>query len=447
MTDSKLVIVGGGFAGVTLARVAERVLPNNVRIVLLSEENFLLFSPLLSEVVGASILPPHCVAPIRQLLSRTEFRRVRVEAIDLANSEVCYGPGGDMRERYTELVLACGVQASLDLVPGMAEFAYPLKTLGDALELRNRVLLQLERAEIERDPDRRRGLTTFAVVGGGSSGVEVAGALHDLLSAAAPRYPSVRRDDCRVTVIEMSDRLLGEFPQRLGDFARRHMERRGILIETAATVARVESHAVLLERGDRIAAGTTVCTIGNVPRDLVSGLALADRKGFIQVGADLAVPGHPHVWALGDCARVPDGHGGRAPPTAQFAVREARHLAGNLRLRLRNEEPRPFAYRPRANLATVGHRRAVATLFGLRLHGFLAWLLWRAVYLAKLPTLVRRIQVFSEWTLQLLFPRDISQFHYLPYRLADGTRFAGRSAAGETEEQESSGRRRAAGSA
>jgi NADH dehydrogenase len=443
----RVVIVGGGFAGVTLARALERELPDNVGIVLLSDENFLLFSPLLSEVVGASILPAHCVAPIRQLLGRTEFRRASVRAIDFERREVHFDCGGEHRLRYGELALACGVRANLALIPGMAEHAFPLKTLGDALELRNRVLLQLELAEAEADPARRRILTSFVVVGGGSSGIEVAGALHDLLAAASPLYPKVELHDCRVTVLEAMDRPLGEFPASLAAFAQRQMARRGITIRTGAKVAEVGAQALALADGERLPVGTTVCTIGAEPQQLVDRLALPKQKGFVEVGDDLAVAGQAHAWALGDCARVANGDDGPAPPTAQFAVREARHLAGNLRRRLHGEPTRPFAYRPRAILATVGHRRAVASVFGVNMHGFTAWLLWRAVYLAKLPTLLRRVQVFFEWSWEMLFPRDVSQFHYMPYRLADGTRVGAQPGeAGSAEGRAAQDHRRAAGS-
>ena len=443
--ENSVVIVGGGFAGVTLARSLERELPYAVRIVLLSDENFLLFSPLLSEVVGASILPAHCVAPIRQMLKRTEFHRATVTGIDVARREVRYRNAGEGCLRYGELVLAAGVQADLAMIPGMAEHAFPLKTLGDALELRNRVLLQFERAETEQDPALRRTLTSFVVVGGGSSGTELAGALHDLVRAAGPMYPGVDPAACHVTVLEAMDRLLGEFPEGLAGFAQRHMARRGITVRTRAKVASVEADAVTLDGGERLRAGTTICTIGAVPRDLLTGLALPQRKGFVDVGPDLAVSDTDHVWALGDCARVPNGDDGPAPPTAQFAVREAEHLAGNLARRLRGEPTRPFAYRPRAIMANIGHRRAVATVFGLNVHGFAAWLLWRGVYRVQLPTLMRRVQVYFEWSWQALFPRDVSQFHYMPYRLADGTRVAGRldpapgSGSGRTTQDEATG--------
>ncbi len=424
MSEKAVVIVGGGFAGVTLARRLERVLPQNVPLLLLSAENFLLFSPLLSEVVGAALLPAHCVVPIRQLLGRTAFRRARVTAIDTERRQVDFECGGAGSLRYGQLVLACGVRARLDLVPGMAEHAFPLKTPGDALELRNRVLLQLERAEAETDEERRRTLTSFAVVGGGSSGVEVAGAVHDLLCTAARLYPKLDAADCRVTVLEAMDRLLGEFPAGLGEFARRHMQGRGIDVRTGAAVEAVDAAAVTLKDGERVAAGTTICTIGAVPQPLVEELDLPKRRGGLQVDPDLRVSGQEHLWALGDCACIPNAADqAYAPPTAQFATREALHLADNLRRHLRAEQTRPFAYRPRAIMATVGHHRAVARLLGMNFRGIPAWLLWRAVYLAKLPTLLRRVQVFFEWSWQALFPADVTQFHYEPYRLADGRRF------------------------
>ena len=278
--SKNVVIVGGGFAGVTLAQRLEKRLPREYRLILLSEENYILFSPLLSEVVGASIMPGHCVAPIRLLLRRSEFLRGRVTAIDGDAKRISFDCGGPNELHYDQLVLACGVHANLGMIPGMEEHAFPLKTLGDALELRNRVMWQLEQAELEEDLERRRRLLSFAVVGGGPSGVEVAGAVDDLLTAACRYYPRIARDACRVSVIESSDRLLTGFPEKLARFAAEHMDARNIDLHLDAMVEGVEGDRVVLKGDDSVIAGTTICTIGAAPYPFLDNLPVEKEKGL-----------------------------------------------------------------------------------------------------------------------------------------------------------------------
>ena len=267
--SGNVVIVGGGFAGVALAKRLERQLPRDRGIYLLSRENFITYNPLLPEVVGASILPGHVVAPLRQMIRRTRIHMVTVTDIDLENKRVNYRGGGTGYLEYDQLVLACGVDANLAIISGMDEHGLPLKTVGDALFLRNRVIERLEQATIEPDPERRRWLMAFIVVGGGFSGVEVAGELFDFLYSAVKYYKNVTREDCRVVVLEGGDRLLAELSASLAKKTLRVMARRGIEIQLNALALAVDDHSIRLQSGDVLEGGTVICTIGTAPQSLI----------------------------------------------------------------------------------------------------------------------------------------------------------------------------------
>ena len=407
------VIIGGGFAGMAIARSLERRLPAAGGVTLLSRENYITYNPLLAEVVGASILPGHVVAPIRQMIRRTRFRMVDVTGIDLERREVITDTPAVQRIPYGQLVIACGVQARLDMVPGMVEHALPLKMLGDALALRNRVLMQLERAELESEPERRRRLTRFIVVGGGFSGVEVAGELHDFLASAQRYYPSIESGDCRVVLVHSRERLLNEISPSLGEYAGRKMRATGIDIRLNARVQRVQDTGVELQSGEWIEGASVICAMGSAPSTLVQRLPLPKERGRLVVEPDMSVPGHENIWAIGDGALVMNAHDQQpAPPTAQFAIQESTQVARNIVRRTRGQSTQPFRYRPRGQLASIGRNKAVAEIYGLRISGFPAWLLWRGFYLLKIPTLSRKIRIFIEWNWEMLFPADIVHLRF-----------------------------------
>jgi NADH dehydrogenase len=295
----------------------------------------------------------------------------------------------------------------------MATYALPLKTLGDALFLRNRVISRLEQAELNPDPEARRWLTTFVVIGGGFSGVETAGELIDFLHASLRYYPRIRREDIRVVLLHGQDRLLPELSPSLGLFAYRKMRMEGLDVRLNSRAVRIDDRHVTLADGELIPAGTVVSTIGTVPNPLVSELPLPKDRGRIATNPDMSVPGFPGVWALGDCAAVPNARDGKvSPPTAQFASRQARVLARNIAAHLQGGSTRPFDYKPVGQLSSIGHNKAVAELFGLRLSGFVAWLLWRGVYLLKIPTLARKSRLFLEWNWAMFFPPDIAHLGF-----------------------------------
>ncbi len=410
---NNVVIIGGGFAGAVLAKSLERRLPKAWSIYLLSQDNFITYNPLLAEVVGASVLPGHVVAPLRQMLKRTRIRMVKVTGIDVEQKRVNYLGEGSGSLGYGQLVLAYGVNANLDFVKGMADHGLPLKTVGDALFLRNRIIARLEQATIQPDSERRRWLTTFIVVGGGFSGVEVAGELFDFLCSAVKYYKNVTKEDCRVVLLQGTDRLLPDLSPSLGKSALRLMQKRGIDVRLNRQAAFVDSLSVHLSSGEVIRGGTVVCTVGTAPHRLSRALPFPKDRGRIQTNPDMSIVGFPGVWALGDCAIVPNAHNGQAsPPTAQFADRQAKQLASNIVASTLGKPTQAFSYRPKGQFASIGHNKAVVELFGLSLSGFVAWLLWRGVYLLKVPTFARKVRLFLEWNWAMFFPPDIAHLGY-----------------------------------
>lgn len=409
-----VAIVGGGFAGTSLAQALAGRLPAGWQLLLISEESYTTFNPMLPEVVGAGVFPEHVVAPIREMLPGVRFVMGAVRAVNTRTRRlVCDTLAGPTEYVYDQLVLAFGQRARLDLLPGMAEHALPLKLVGDAMHIRNRVLQALARIELAYDPAQRRALGHVVVVGGGFSGVEVAGAVADFLRSASRHYPKARDAGLQVSLLHDGERLLPELPAALGDAAERSLSQRGVLVRCGTRVSQVHVDGVELADGEHLASATVVCTIGTQPNPLVARLALPTVRGRIATQADGRVDGAPGVWALGDCAAVPNARDGRiCPPTAQFAVAQARQLADNLLRLMRGEPTRPFAYAARGMMATTGHLKGVAEVFGLRVTGLPAWLLWRGYYLLRMPTFGRKLRIWVEWTWGLFFPLDITHLRF-----------------------------------
>lgn len=425
MPDLPIVILGGGFAGCAAARALTRVLRQR-DVVLASRDNFITYNPLLPEVVGASIAPVHAVAPLRQVAPRARAMMVNVTHIDFAARRLHYLGEGSGEIAWDQLVLAFGTDAKLDLVPGMERYGLPLKTLGDALFLRNRVMSRLEQADLVDDPEQRRWLLQFVVVGGGFSGVEVAGEIADFLRAARQFYPRVRMDEACVTVLHKGDHLLPELPARLGDAGCRMMREDGISIELHARVLAANDRGVSWRDGSGqerfTAAGTIVNTLGTEPNALLGTIAdghpgLTIARGRIVTNADMSVPGLPGVWAIGDCAAVPNAQDGAAsPPTAQFAERQGRQLAANIGASIAGQPTRPFRYRALGQLSSIGRHSAVAEVLSLQASGLVGFLLWRALYLMKFPTFARKARIFLEWTWDLVFRQDIANLKFVRSR-------------------------------
>ena len=412
----KIFILGGGFGGVYTALALERKLRNqpDAEIILVNEENFLLFTPMLHEVASGELDPSAIVNPLHRLLKRTRFFCGRVLQIDLERKSLVIAHGIDTEHQhevtYDHLVLALGSVTHFYGLPGLEEQALSMKSLGDALFLRNRIIACLEEGDFECSEGFRKDLLTFVIAGGGFAGVETAAGVYDFLHGLRGAYRNIGAKDIRVVLVHSGQALLPELDRRLGEYAGRLLSRRGLEIVYGAKVESFLSGEVSLSNGDQIPARTLVWTAGNTANPLLAGLPCGKERGRILVDQMLRVPTHPGVWALGDCALVPTGEAGKYhPPTAQHAIREAKILAGNIVASMAGGELKPFRFRTLGQLASLGRRRGVAQIFGLRFSGFVAWWLWRTIYLLKLPRLERRIRVAIGWTLDLLFPVDSVQ--------------------------------------
>ena len=421
----RVVVLGGGFAGVYTAKYLTEALRgrDDVEVELLSDKNYFVFQPLLPEVAAGGIAPTHVVNPIREIVPRARFRCCRIRSVDVANKRVLVSQGEGLELvviPYDHLVFALGKISSFASMPGASEHAFAMKDLADAFRLRNHVIRQLELADVESDALRRRALLTFVVAGGGFSGTETIGEIGELVSRSLVYFPRISATEVRFCLVHSQDRLLPELPEKLGVAARRILQARGIQVILDARVRAVSREQVFLSTGQAIASRTFVCTVGTAPNPVAKdamdegGLAEAQNNGrgmgIFAVDGMLACVGSAGHWAVGDDAGVPDPKGkGFCPPTAQFAIREARVCARNILAMIDGAPLAAFSFEVVGMLASLGQRRAVAQMFGVTFSGFFAWFMWRTVYLMKLPGFVRRLRVAIDWTLDLFFPRDITQ--------------------------------------
>jgi len=404
VAQKNLVIIGGGFAGAMLASKIEKYLPVDWEIYLLSKVNFVTYNPLLPEVVGASVLPSHVQAPLRQMVKRTRIRMVTVDQIDFSERKILYHNNESGELRFDQLVFAAGVAANTSMMEGLKEHALPLKTVGDALQIRKQVIERLEQATIHQNPERRKALTRFVVIGGGFSGVEVAGELEDFLSSAQRYYKNVEKEDCQITILHGTDCLLPELSEKLGQKTADIFTKRGI---------NAEHEKVILSDGEVIEGATIICTIGTTPHSFIQNDDLPLERGKIITQADMSVENVDGVWALGDCAMVPNKLDGKlCPATAQFADRQAKVLAKNIVAKLAGKPTQAFSYKPLGMLASIGHNKAVAEIFGIRISGLIGFMMWRGIYLMKVPTLARKVRLFLEWNWTMLFPPDIAHMGF-----------------------------------
>jgi NADH dehydrogenase len=422
------VILGGGFAGVTVAARLERLFgaDRSIAITLVSDTNALLFTPMLAEVAGSSLEPTHISCPIRTGLRRTRVVRGAVGSVDLAAKHVVVASEPPVALEFDHLVLALGSVTNHLGLENVARHTLGFKTLREAMRIRNQLIDAFERAEIEPDPARRRELLTFVVAGGGFAGAELAGALNDFARGMLADYPSLRPDELAIVLVHPGDRILPELSPPLAAYALERMAARGVTFRLGERVADARPGAFVLKSGEELRGHTLVWTAGSTPHPLLRALAFErSKRGAVVVDEHLAVPGHPGVWAAGDCAAAADARTKEpCPPTAQFALREARTVASNVHAALTGGRPRPFHFDALGALCVVGHHTACAELRvpltrrHVRFSGLLAWMMWRAIYVAKLPGLERKVRVLSDWTLELFFPRDIVQ----TIDLSDGTR-------------------------
>lgn len=409
---ARIIIIGGGFAGVKCARTLSKHLPKGQhQIVVFNRENHMVFHPLLAELASGALQPKHVASPLRQLLPGIECRTQEVTSIELDRNRIeieC----DDCTRRYIDydqLVIAHGNTVNLDMVPGMADHAFPMKTIGDAISLQGHVMELMEKAEICDDMLRKRFYMTFIVVGGGFSGVEVAGELNELVKGSLKFFRNIKESDVHVTLVHSRDQILPEVSESLRIFAREQMEKNGIRVLTNATAAVCTPDGLGLKDGTFIRASTVVCTIGTRPLPMLEKLNAQKDGPRLVTEPDMSLPGHKNVWAIGDCAAIINAFDGKlAPPVGQFAEREGKQVAMNIVARLSNQPTQPFSHQSQGSLCSIGGFNAVAEMMGYKVAGFPAWVAWRGVYLMKLPSIAQQIKVGIEWALDLLFPRQLA---------------------------------------
>jgi NADH dehydrogenase len=412
----RIVILGGGFAGTRTAAALEAQLSEDrsVSITLVSETNALLFTPMLAEVAGGGLEASHISTPLRTSLRRTEFVRGRVQSIDLESHIVA---SAEREFAYDHLVLALGAVSNYLGMANIEKFAFNFKTLLDAIRIRNHIIEMFERADRESDPASRKPLLTFVVAGGGFAGVELAGAINDFTHGILADYTNLRPEELSTILVHARDRILPELSESLALYAQQKMGERGVQFRLNARLTDAQEGLVVLSDGE-IRAETLVWTAGTAPNPLLKTLAVEkDKRGAVLVDGAMAVCGQPGVWALGDCAALNDAATGKpCPPTAQFALREAEVLAKNICAALAGRPGQAFHFDSLGALCVVGYQTACAELTvpfargkTMRFSGLLAWLMWRGIYVAKLPGLERKIRVLIDWTIELFFPRDIVQ--------------------------------------
>ena len=411
----RVVILGGGYGGVYTALALQKAARHGrVELSLVNRENYFLFQPMLAEVVSGNIEPPHIVNPIRRLCPSTNLYQAEIEAIDVESRNVVISYPGHPHYRYIpydHLVIAVGGSMDLSNLPGVAEHALPFRTLGDALFLRNHLIRLLETAEVEDDPEQKRTLLTFVVAGGGYTGVEVAAEINDFVREAARSYRHVDPGDVKVILLQSRDRILPELSEKLAAFSHRLLEKRGIEIRLNTRIQGATAESATLTDEVIIPTRTLVAAVGASPNRILDTLPCPrDSRGRLVADETLAVPGYQGLWALGDCAAVPDtSHGGTFPPTAQYAMREAGRVARNVLATVNGKGPQPFSHRSLGVFVPLGKFSAAAEVLGLKVSGILAWWLYRSYYLYQLPRTDRKIKVLIDWNLSLIFRRDIVQ--------------------------------------
>lgn len=421
IAKTRIVILGGGFAGVYTAMSLEKRMTkaerDSIEITLVTNENYMVFQPLLPEVISGTIETLHCICPIRRLTKFTRIYNRGIEEINLESKVVRLAPGflpKPLDLKFDHLVICLGTRLNFSLVPGMKEHAIPFKYLGDALRLRNDLVHALEEADIETNPTEKQRLLTVVVAGGGFSGVECMAEVHDFLMSALSAYHHIRKEEVRCVLVQSADRILPELTEDLAAYAHQILERRGIEIKLNTRMKSVSVDAVRTQQKGNseiqsIPTRTVVTTVPAAPDPLVVNLPYPQEKGRLVVNEFLHVPNHPKLWSLGDCAAVPQKDGITSPPTAQHAIRQAKTCAANILATIRGKQKQEFSFTGLGKLASLGRGSAVAEVFGLKIKGALAWLFWRAVYLSKVPGFDRKIRIAMDWTLDWILPRDITQ--------------------------------------
>ena len=415
MKKTNIIILGGGFAGISAAMYLDKTLARraDIEVTLINRENFILFTPMLHEVAAGDLYPGDIVNPIRRILHHVKFVQAEVQAVDLSARRVrCLGGLArlEFEFEFDHLLLTLGSETNFFGLPGVSEWAVTMKSLFDAAMLRNRVLALLEEATLQSDSATRRRLLTFVTAGGGFAGAETTGALNDFVREVVRYHPDLSEELVRVVVVHPGEFLLPELGEELGNYAERKLLERKVEVIKGVRVASYDGSLVTMTDGKSIPASTLIWTAGVKPSPVIAPLPGQKERGRLLVNEFLSVLGVTGLWAAGDCAAVPDSKTrGFHPPTAQHGLREGVVVAKNIEAAILGRPLKPFIFTTLGQLATIGRRTGVALVFGIKFSGFVAWFLWRTVYLMKLPRLPKKLRVMVGWTLDLFFARDIEQ--------------------------------------
>jgi NADH dehydrogenase len=416
--SKRILILGGGFGGLYTALELERALGRDpsVEITLVNRENFFLFTPMLHEIAASDLDFTHIVNPIRRLLDKVEFFHGEVQDMELESRRVrlVHGPERHAHEiEYDYLVIALGSTTNYYDIPGLSDKAIAMKSLGDAIHLRNQLIDLLEEADFECAIGSRSQLLTVLVAGGGFSGVETVAAVNDFLKGALKLYPHLAERLIHVVLVHPGPTVLPELGPELGLYAQERLTKRGVDVRVRTKVERISDRGVELDDGTAIEAKTIVWTAGTSPSPVLKDLPCLKEHGRLVVNSYLEVAGFEGVWALGDCAFALDAQGRPYPPTAQHAMRQGKLVAKNIAATIRGRKKKKFEFSTIGLLAAIGRRTGVANILGVNFSGFIAWFLWRTIYLSKLPRLEKKVRVALDWTLDLLFAKDLVHFMIL----------------------------------
>jgi NADH dehydrogenase len=413
-SKTRILILGGGFGGLYAALQFDKLKDPNFEVTVVNRENFFLFTPMLHEIAASDLDLTNIVNPVRKMIRHVGFLCGDVDSIDIEKKTVTVVHGFDRHSHdlnYDHLVLAMGSVTNFFNLPGVAERALTMKSLGDAIQLRNRLIAHLEVAETECARAERPPLLTFVVAGGGFAGVETIASINDFLRDALPFYPKLTEDMLRIVLVHPGEYILPELGEKLGRYADKKLRERGVEILPKTKVAAVRENEIELSTGERISSSTLVWTAGVSPNPILGSVECAKDRGRVKVNSYLQVEGTDGLWALGDCALVPDlTTGGYCPPTAQHASREGKVLANNIVATVRGKPKRPFRFKTLGLLAAIGRRTGVARILGVNFSGFLAWFLWRGIYWSKLPRLEKKVRVAIDWALDVFFSKDFVQY-------------------------------------
>lgn len=416
----RILILGGGFGGVYTAMALQKVFRrrHHIDITLIDQKNYFVFQPMLAEVISGSVDILHTVTPFRDLCPGISLHVGEIDRVDMAKKVVVVNAGlhsQPLTIAYDHVVLALGRVENFSMVRGLQEHGFHFKNLGDALVLRSRLISLLETADSEPDAETRRKLLTVVMAGGGFSGVEAIAAVNDFMRKVIHRYSRLDPSELRMILLQSGTRILPELPASLSLYAQRLLDRRRVELRLRTRLTAVTADEAILNDGKRIATKTVIATVGAASNPVLTALPCEQQQGRIRVDAHLEVPGYPGVWALGDCAYIADAKSGApCPPTAQYAVAEAKCLAANIVASIDGSDKKPFAFRAVGMMGSIGHHSAVGQVMGVKVSGLLAWVLWRAVYWNKLPGFRRRFHVVLDWLLEFVFPKDLVQLDIAP---------------------------------